>query len=840
VILDQLVRPFGFFLGMSLTDSVFLVPTSSAPSANGCVDAAADVETIEKLLAAVDRLRSERDELRRQLEFLQVESKFTIEALESKINSGATLTTVATTDEDPRVSQLEGEVQELLERLARRETLPSSAIDSSRLGLITSASLVMVGHLQTQIDHDAELNDQARVEILDVKHHRDDILQQRDVLHLQVEHLQSQVVANTRIREQWQELQSDLAGKAARLSDITRALEDAESERNSLKVEMVNLQDDVTLAQRELKQAEQRYSDLQNQQLSAMSSTQVNRKLKEQIEELEGRVARRTEQIGIHQHDIKRLETNLKLQEDRIAEMTSELEVAMLEKKSMIEDCADAREARDRALKKADDLEEAVETLETQLQSSEKQREVEVTSLVKIWCSVLTQSRSSASRLRSVTYQMGAANADAVQRLQQVSAEHNYATAVLNKQASELELTHQAAITHREEIRDAVVALAVVQTTNAESRRTMLHNRDRICALLTDTRNELNDRFEEINSLQDQLRRLRSQGDEQPTEQQSAHSVEVIKLQQANADLDRSRAELVGQLGQSREELCLAIEQRDQLRTDSDAVRAQITQLQSDHTEELESLRGKLQQVAVDLQEVREAYAAAEKARRDLSTTNAELESSLENISQQRETDYELIAELQTREAGHTKQVLGLQTRLDKCAEELQQTSREKSELEILLQQTKTELSHANDTTEDRVSRLLEERDALQESLDEVQSRHAKEIDQVQGRLRDLEAESESLRAQLDKAITDQKRVRASFEAELRKSAERYEASTVELDGVKTQLSVLEAEFDGVDSQLQNALEERGALEEKNTNLESDIQRAFSMQRYLESQLKDR
>jgi chromosome segregation ATPase len=793
----------------------------------------------------VSRLRSERDELRRQLEFLQVESKFTIEALESKINSGTAITTAATTNEDPRVSQLQGEVQELLGRLARvnsrsRMTLPSSTTDSSRLGLIASASLVMVGHLQTQIDHNVELDDQARVEMLDANHHLDDIRQQRDDLLLRVEHLQSQVATNTRIREQWQELQSDVAGKDARLSNITRALEDAESERNSLKVEMVNLQDDMASAQQALKQAEQRYSDLQNQQLSSMSTTQVNRKLKEQIEELEGRVNRRTEQIGMHQHDIKRLETNLRLQEDRIAEMTSELEIAMSEKESMVEDCADAREARDHALKKAEDLEEAVETLETRLQSLDKQHEVEVTTLVKIWCSVLAQSRSSKSHLRSITHQMGAANADVVQRLQQVSVEHNHATTLLNKQALELELVHQTAMTHREETRDAVVALAIVQTANAESRRTMLHTRDRICALLSDTRNELNDRFEEINSLQDQLQRLRSHGDEQPAERQSADSGEVAKLQQANADLDRLRAELEGQLVQSREELRLAAEHQDQLRADSVAVRQEITRLQADHTEELESLRGKLQQVAVDLQEVREAHAAAEKARGNLSTTNTELESHLENISQQREADYELIAELQSREAGHTKQALGLQTRLDKCTDELQQTSREKSELEILLQQTKTELSHANNGMQDRVSELLEERDALQESLDEVESRHAKEIDQVQGRLRDLEAEADSHRAQLDKAIADQMRMRATFEAELRASAERYDASRVELDGVKAQLTTLEAEFDGVDGQLQDALEEKGALEEKNTDLEAEIQRAFSMQRYLESQLKDR
>jgi hypothetical protein len=81
----------------------------------GVVDFATDVQTIEKLLAAVNRLRGERDELRRQL---QVEPEFTIEALKCKINSGAALTKAAATAtaEDPRVFQLQSEVQGLLER----------------------------------------------------------------------------------------------------------------------------------------------------------------------------------------------------------------------------------------------------------------------------------------------------------------------------------------------------------------------------------------------------------------------------------------------------------------------------------------------------------------------------------------------------------------------------------------------------------------------------------------------------------------------------------------------------------------------------------------------------
>jgi chromosome segregation ATPase len=849
------------------------VHTLNAPSQDGCEDATTDVETIEKLLSAVDRLRCERDELRRQLEFLQVESKFTIETLQNRINSEATLIQTTATIEDPRISQLQGEVQELLERLARtssisRVVVPSSSVDSSRLGLIASASLVMVGHLQTRVDHDIELKDQARTEIayldsqlqdaaashdeslrtthgiqqsvLDMQHQLHDTQQQRDDLLLRVEHLQSQVGANARIREQCRELQSDLEGTTARLSDVTRALGDAESERNSLKVELVNLHDDMAVAQRELKQAEKRYSDLQNQQLSSMSSTQINRKLKEQIEELEGRVARRTEQIGIHQHDIKRLETNLRLQEDRISEMTSELEVAMSEKESMVEDCADAREARDRALKKAEDLEDAVATLETQTQASEEQRDLEVATLVEVWSSTLARSRSSSNHLRAIAHRMGAAEAGTAQQLQLVSAEFNHAAALVNQQASELELAQNAATAHREDARGAIIALATIQTASTEFRRTMAHDRNQICALLTATQNELHNRLEEITSLQDQLRKMRSREEADSTEQQSAHLVEVATLQQANTDLDELRTKLEGELSQSRKELCLAIEQRDQLHTDMTTIKAQMDQLQSDHAEELESLRGKLQQVAVDLQEAREAHAAAEKACSELSTTNADLESRLDNISQQQDTDSEQIAEFQSREAAHTKQMLEMQNRLDSSSEELQQTTREKSELETLFHETKTELSRAKDAMEDHVFELQEERDALQELLNEAESRHAQEIAQEQARLRDLEAEEESLRTQLDKAIADQGRMRTTFETELRESAERYEESRAQLDDAKAQWSALEAELDGMEGRLQTVLDERDRLEEKNTNLESDIQRAFSLQRYLESQLKDR
>ena len=837
-----------------------------------------NAETVEKLLTAVDRLRNERDDLRRQLEFLQVESKFTIEALENKINTGVSFVQAAATTEDPRVLQLQGEVQELLERLAKASSrshkdLSSSAMESSRLSLIASASLVMVEHLQTRVDHDNEAMGQTLIEVSHLRsqlqdtmsssvesHHTNhtlrqslldlqlrlesstsslhDIQRQRDDLLLQVDHLQSQIVASDHIREQYQELQSSHERTTTRLAVATNTLEDAESERNSLRVEVVNLQGDIVLAQNSLKQAEQRYSDLQNQQLSSLSSTQVNRKLKEQIEDLEGRVARRTEQIGIHQHDIKRLETNLKLQEDRIAEMTNELEIAMSEKESMVEDCADAREARDRALKKTDDLEDAIETLETQRRSFEAQRDSEVSGLVEVWSSTLAKSRSSITRLRAAAHEASAANLDMSQRLQFISAERDSVLSLLERQASELELERNTAVAHREEARNAVVALAVVRTANAEDLLTIQQDRDRICALLSATRDELNDRLKEINSIQVQLQGRNSQELAENTEHQARHSAEVVKLKAANADLSQSHAELEVELAQSRQELRRAEEQHDRLRADADALREQIAQRQIDHTEELESLRGKLQQVAVDLQEAREAHALAENASLELSAANAGLEGRLYSMSKQRDEDSLLIADLQSREADHREQVLGIQNRLDNATKELRQTTQEKDDLQICLRDARAE--HSRVATEDRVRELLQERDALQEKMDQTESHHATELAQVQERVQLLQTEADSLRDQLDQAIADTKRMRAAFEAELRESAERFENARAQQDDAQAQLSSLESECDDLETRLQTAMGEKDALEAKNTNLESDIQRTLSMQRYLESQLKDR
>jgi myosin protein heavy chain len=76
--------------------------------------------------------------------------------------------------------------------------------------------------------------------------------------------------------------------------------------------------------------------------------TRVER-LEEELENSEGQ-------------NIKRLETNIRLQEERLGEMTTELEMMAAQKDAMVEDCASAREARDEALLRVERLEEELES----------------------------------------------------------------------------------------------------------------------------------------------------------------------------------------------------------------------------------------------------------------------------------------------------------------------------------------------------------------------------------------------------------------------------------------------------------------------------------------------
>ncbi|EJD40002.1 hypothetical protein AURDEDRAFT_170981 [Auricularia subglabra TFB-10046 SS5] len=84
---------------------------------------------------------------------------------------------------------------------------------------------------------------------------------------------------------------------------------------------------------------------------------------REVVRELEARVGRRNEQIGLHQRDIARLETNLRLAEDAL----EDVEEMRRKRECAVEDGRQVREERDDLVRRLEEAEERCEELKRRL-----------------------------------------------------------------------------------------------------------------------------------------------------------------------------------------------------------------------------------------------------------------------------------------------------------------------------------------------------------------------------------------------------------------------------------------------------------------------------------------
>ncbi|KAL4070700.1 hypothetical protein J3A83DRAFT_4057663, partial [Scleroderma citrinum] len=347
---------------------------------------------VETLLQAIDRLRSERDALKRALEFSEIEYRITMDGYKSQIASLSKRPSECPTemsavafmshshrDQEVRTRRLvtcamalslvidnlqgtlESSQRQLSTVLSEKSSLQSSLLNLQDLiedqkQTIEGAEKER-GALQSQLDT-------LSAELSASEEHRNQSLLLVAGLETKV---QSLFENSAEVETAYRDAHESFVEAEDRLAALNKSYEEVESERNSLSLQVTNMQIDLSRVQEELLDVQDRYNALRTQQLNGISSSDVSRDLKDHIQELEFRILRRTEQIGLHQHDIRRLETNMRLQEERIAEMTSELEVLAAEKEAMVEDCAEARESRDRAIERSEAAEEEVEKLEEQI-----------------------------------------------------------------------------------------------------------------------------------------------------------------------------------------------------------------------------------------------------------------------------------------------------------------------------------------------------------------------------------------------------------------------------------------------------------------------------------------
>ncbi|KAI5118053.1 hypothetical protein M0805_005900 [Coniferiporia weirii] len=339
-----------------------------------------DETQVKSMLDAIARLRSERDQLRSDLEFLQIEMRFKVQAFEAKLTHE--------TEKPSNKVQSQGS-QALITKLT--EELNAKGFQSRKLQTAISAALVAVQRLQAQ-------NELLREHAAGIVASQDTATSKSDA---ELKALQSQLyeqeversTLSTALTDMQQQLQAkseefdnasmqsqavlsakdeEIAQVKLNLSDADSALRDEKERRMELEQEVEQLEASCKAAQQELADAMERCERLQAMQTSGLSPDGAARALTEEIKLLEGRVMRRTEQIGIHQHDIKRLETNMRLLEDRLEEVTGELDMAETEKAAMLEDCTTAREERDGAKKALEQAEIEVERLTAVVKQAEE------------------------------------------------------------------------------------------------------------------------------------------------------------------------------------------------------------------------------------------------------------------------------------------------------------------------------------------------------------------------------------------------------------------------------------------------------------------------------------
>ncbi|KAJ7597437.1 hypothetical protein C8J56DRAFT_319481 [Mycena floridula] len=755
---------------------------------------------IERLLTAIQRLRNERDNLVRDVQFLESEHRFTVEALEAKVSKSAEhdeATATATVDiqTQPLHSQLE----------AANKTIDNYRAQSQGLARRFLASAVIIQRLESSVqsvpDESAAENPQhlllaEKLNAAETKlgitiqcleeatDERNNLMSRLDLLERDgAEELEEVKLA-------YRELQDVVKTLEDRLADASKSFEEVESERNSLSLQLTNLTNELSTANRELEDAEGRYSTLQFHQLSHMTSTEATRTLRNQLEEMELRVARRTEQIGIHQHDIRRMETNLRLQEERLTEMTAEMETLAAQKAAMVEDCADAREARDDALTRMENMELDVEVMEGRLQETEAALQAMVQALLE----TVVESKQG----------MRDSNADTLRltsQLDELTVRYEETCQLLQNRVADVDELRARLEAAGSDARHVAVALAVSQLDlkgNIASSQAVDSVRLDLEKQLVVLQSHLDIQCAETQSMMTQLNNLRSESAKSTT----GLETRLEEREHFITELEAQHQSIVDSL---------------QHRLNQSADGEELVKLQMQHIEEIGRYKSLQEEALMTADESKARYASLETDYQQILSESSQLKLTLEAHGRS-EIDQAQIREEQAKE------IVKLRTETERLDGECQAARKSLQELEDA--RLKTATDHA-EALQQQLSRIQH----LDDMVTELESELRNEHQQSEG----LVHEVDGLREQLQLEVDERARAEAQSE-ELKSLLARGNSTESQLN---EDLSILRAQLDQANGELDLLQEEKTTLQQNVTALEAEYQRSVSLTRYLERQVKD-
>lgn len=783
-------------------------------------DESALADHIQTLLQAIDRLRDDRDGLKRALEFSEVEYRITTEGFQSRI---ASLT-----------RELKGSAHDIA-----TDTPQTNACVVQRMKQLTSCAAafsVVISNLQTHLDlsedrlsatsadlafsnsqlHDAlAVIDNQKQLLVANAHEHDDLLRKLDAvakelsesaeecgrLRLQSTDVEGQVVTmveRAKVSEAArEEAQQSFLLVEQRFATLNKNCQDIESERNSLALQITNLQDDLACVQGELSDAQNRYNALHAQQLSVMSSSEVVQVLKGRIQELEARIAYCTDQIGDYQHDIRRLEANVKLHEERIAEMTLELELLASQKEAMVEDCAEAREARDDAIERLEVAEEEVERLQQQLQRAKHAHEAELSAMSLVVASLKSDNQQTTARLADLE----AENAGFIRQLDSVGCDHQRLNEQLNAAASRSRSLELENSKENAGMQQAIISLAVIHRVYKDSARRLRRS------------------YQHITSLESQLLTLSQE------------------LEQKDALIDSVEKEKYGLL-QRLSGISTTTDQ-DNPTTTSSRLRTTAEQLSSTcavSQQEAQQDDHDMDFLWSSLQDKEQGLVAAQLLE-EAKSRHAEVEAGLLGRIAT------MAMELQAH-AGQTKDITGLRVELESVRTQLQNSLENFADLEQRHGDVIQEFTTAKVVFERRLTETDEQIRTLdgdhQCTLVTMEAKYRHKAGILANNLEDREHEMDELRQHLQ----DISEAHTRAETKLQEEVKSYQVCHALADDLEKDLhrtiADMRQRLAHAEAETLVLQEERQLLQVQITDLQAEIQRSTSLTRYLESQVRER
>ncbi|KAJ3926459.1 MAG: hypothetical protein NXY57DRAFT_1112904 [Lentinula lateritia] len=744
------------------------------------------VANMERLLGAVDRLRGERNGLRRDMHFLETESKFTIAALEAKITS---LSFIPASPEGrwKEIKRLRSLVLVCSLVVCHLET-DRTQLEVERNSACSAYEEKSNGLASTEIRlHETEDRLTTTIQLLEeTTTQRNDAMSRLSALDMEW---------RTKLDDaniEQQESRNEVDHLNASMVRISQMLEAVTSERDSLSVQVTNLDSEIASARQELTEAESRYTQLQFHQLSDMPSTQATKTLRSQIEELEGRVMRRTEQIGIHQHDIRRLETNLRLHEERLAEMTTEMEMIVAQKDAMVEDCADARDQRDEAILKIEKLEEDVERLENLLEDRNQEQEA----IIEV---ILLEEHD--NTLHNVQT-LNQALEDVKQRLQ--SSEQDAKRTAESLASSQAELTR-----------------SLMSTEDLVQMKIDLSGQVR------ELEDQLGSRVTEVSTLTSQLENL--QQESSSTIKQRADTIALLESQLESARSSMSLKETEHRV--ALEDLQQHISQKDRDLALND-LEGDLVQLKMKHVEELGQLQSRLVEITAAFDELQARHHSSQVTHEQSLAESAESKTQVEKQLREAIGELTLLKEiresLEAASQKHLDQARQLEDRVAAANSELtlgreklnkadESVQRNIDELAKARQEHEKVLAEARDTLAETLTRLEEESTAANQSREQASALQRKLEEEAHGRLQD----------------------RSCYEEALQSAKVCQEQAELRVDELGQNVSALETQIRKAVAQIQTLQEEKKTAEREMTTLEAKNQRSLSLNRHLESQIRE-